>query len=620
LGSPRIGSVCLFQSPRTRYVRSTVPPVRLKTELILPGATPLQSAFVRAPRRSPCDDRLHLPLGFVPSSRHQSKAATFVRRASHAPLRSVLRFSQPRDGFFRSRPRGPIPSRSHVQGCLRSGASLPPQPPFLIEKSLPPCRCCFAAPTHGPTFAGSPVSPRATPLGFEAFICVRPRSSSPVIHLAQGRSPLRISRSSRFSLSRRRPPLSRSPSAHSVTRSVLANISAFRLRCFETTARPRFSLLVRTRQRVDPRAVPRLRGRRYGVTSRSSLCRGHVHLSMRGSCCRDSMSRSEDRSRSTFTLRCSCPALGLATEARDCASSLKDGHVPCSLFSAHVVLAFTVLVLAFVFRRSRSRPRSGHCRRPLPRFRAKRPSAFSLRVHDQDVLAALTTLVSTMRASRRSRAARPRLTVHGLASSCHVSTKAGHRSFEDRAPLLAPGDRARPRLSALTFASPYSSLRRAPVLRRLRLEVCRARLVSSSKIFRYPCSKPVTPCLRSPVRQDRLPLATEAFAPALRSTCISRRSRSIGTSVLTLAQRVRGSLHVHAPVQSHLSMTSIFRRAPPFGFCHLRMPRPAGLGTSRHPPPFGRRSSRDVGHCSRSSKPFGFVSALRPPQTSRDAA
>jgi hypothetical protein len=315
--------VCLFQSPRTRYVRSTVPPVRLKTELILPGATPLQSAFVRAPRRSPCDDRLHLPLGFVPSSRHQSKAATFVRRASHAPLRSVLRFSQPRDGFFRSRPRGPIPSRSHVQGCLRSGASLPPQPPFLIEKSLPPCRCCFAAPTHGPTFAGSPVSPRATPLGFEAFICVRPRSSSPVIHLAQGRSPLRISRSSRFSLSRRRPPLSRSPSAHSVTRSVLANISAFRLRCFETTARPRFSLLVRTRQRVDPRAVPRLRGRRYGVTSRSSSCRGHVHLSMRGSCCRDSMSRSEDRSRSTFTLRCSCPALGLATEARDCASSLK---------------------------------------------------------------------------------------------------------------------------------------------------------------------------------------------------------------------------------------------------------------------------------------------------------
>lgn len=90
------------------------------------------------------------------------------------------------------------------------------------------------------------------------------------------------------------------------------------------------------------------------------------------------------------------------TEARDCASSLEDGHVPCSLFSAHVVLAFTMLVLAFVFRRSRSRPRSGHCRRPLPRFRAKRPSAFSLRVHDQDVLAALTTSCLPMPAFRRS--------------------------------------------------------------------------------------------------------------------------------------------------------------------------------------------------------------------------
>jgi len=62
--------------------------------------------------------------------------------------------------------------------------------------------------------------PRATPLGFEASICAGPRSSGPVIHLAQSRSPLRISRSSRFSLSRRRHPLSRLPSALDVTRSI----------------------------------------------------------------------------------------------------------------------------------------------------------------------------------------------------------------------------------------------------------------------------------------------------------------------------------------------------------------------------------------------------------------
>lgn len=58
----------------------------------------------------------HLPLGFVPSSRHHDRAATFFRGASQSPLRSVLRFSQPLDGFFRSLARRLIPSRCHVQG------------------------------------------------------------------------------------------------------------------------------------------------------------------------------------------------------------------------------------------------------------------------------------------------------------------------------------------------------------------------------------------------------------------------------------------------------------------------------------------------------------------------
>ena len=100
----------------TFSIRRSLDPI--KTELILPHATPLQSSFARAPRRSPCDARLHLPLGFVPSSRHHSNAATFVRGASHAPLRSVRRFSQPLDGFFRSRACRLIPSCSHVQGHL----------------------------------------------------------------------------------------------------------------------------------------------------------------------------------------------------------------------------------------------------------------------------------------------------------------------------------------------------------------------------------------------------------------------------------------------------------------------------------------------------------------------
>jgi hypothetical protein len=100
----------------TSSIRRSLDPIRI--ELILPRATPLQSPFVRAPRRSPYDVRLHLPLGFVPSSRHHSSTATIFRRASHAPLRSVLRLSQPLDGFFRARACRLIPSRSHVQGHL----------------------------------------------------------------------------------------------------------------------------------------------------------------------------------------------------------------------------------------------------------------------------------------------------------------------------------------------------------------------------------------------------------------------------------------------------------------------------------------------------------------------
>jgi hypothetical protein len=138
---------------------------------------------------------------------------------------------------------------------FRSGASLPPQPPFLIGRSFPPCRCCFAALTHGPTFVGSLVSPRATLLGFEASICVRPRSSSPVIHLAQGRSPLRISCSSRSSLSRRRPPFSRLPSAHDVTRSLFTSASIFRCTRSRSSARYRISTFARAKCRGGPRAV-----------------------------------------------------------------------------------------------------------------------------------------------------------------------------------------------------------------------------------------------------------------------------------------------------------------------------------------------------------------------------
>jgi hypothetical protein len=94
-------------------------------------------------------------LGLCPSSRHHSSAATISRGASHAPLRSVLRFSQPLDGFFRSRACRLISSRNHVQGHPSSRGFSPVAATLPLRKELPPCRCCIAARTHAPTFAGS---------------------------------------------------------------------------------------------------------------------------------------------------------------------------------------------------------------------------------------------------------------------------------------------------------------------------------------------------------------------------------------------------------------------------------------------------------------------------------
>jgi hypothetical protein len=141
--------------------------------------------------------RLRLPLGFCPSWRHHSSAAT-IRATSRVALCSVRRFSQPLDGLFRSRARGLIPSRCHVQGLARSRASLPAQPLFLVGRSLPPCRCCTAAHVRRLTFAVPRSRPRAVPLDFEASICAGPRSSGSAIHLARGRSLPRAYRSSRI--------------------------------------------------------------------------------------------------------------------------------------------------------------------------------------------------------------------------------------------------------------------------------------------------------------------------------------------------------------------------------------------------------------------------------------
>jgi hypothetical protein len=161
-------------------------------------------------------------LGLCPSSRHHSSAATIPRGASHAPLRSVLRFSQPLDGFFRSRACRLISSRSHVQGHLSSRGFSPVAATLPLRKELPPCRCCIAARTHAPTFAGSHAAhvrrlsasrPRSAP---GRVLQVRLFTSPKAAPLFEFHAP------PGFSLSRRRHPLSRLPSALDVTRSIFA--------------------------------------------------------------------------------------------------------------------------------------------------------------------------------------------------------------------------------------------------------------------------------------------------------------------------------------------------------------------------------------------------------------
>lgn len=150
------------------------------------------------------------------------------------------------------------------------------------------------------------------------------------------------------------------------------------------------------------------------------------------------------------------------------------GHVSCSSFDDHVMLAFTMLALAFVFRRSRSHPRSGFgvvhsCERPSPS-----PS----RVHTSGAPCGANKARSPSRARsalvfRRSRpVALHRLTVHGLASSCHVSTAQSSDPLSVRGPPLraAPVNRARARLSTITIALPYGILQNPT-----RLATCRAR-------------------------------------------------------------------------------------------------------------------------------------------------
>jgi hypothetical protein len=66
-------------------------------------------------------------------------ASTFAGGPNH-PLRSVHRFSQPPDGLLRFRLRGPVSSRSHVQGFRSGSWSRPAAAPARRRPCLPALR------------------------------------------------------------------------------------------------------------------------------------------------------------------------------------------------------------------------------------------------------------------------------------------------------------------------------------------------------------------------------------------------------------------------------------------------------------------------------------------------
>jgi hypothetical protein len=210
-------SACLFQSLRIRCLRSAVPSIRLKIELILPRATPLQSSFALlladrlAAAGSPAFGSLSrfatsLERGYVCSLGFPSPAS--VRPQVFATSRRLLPLSSSR-AYFIPLPR---PGFFVVQGLL-SRCSHPPSsggayllavvsPPLLLQNG-------FHRSPQGHVRCSSASRLSSTPGRVPRTRLFTSPEAAPLIE---------FSCSSRSSHSRRRSLLSQPPSTHDVAR------------------------------------------------------------------------------------------------------------------------------------------------------------------------------------------------------------------------------------------------------------------------------------------------------------------------------------------------------------------------------------------------------------------
>jgi hypothetical protein len=175
IGFPRVRHHRRFR-PRHRFLDSTVPwPSRVR---FIPSCVVSSSESVRRPSRA----ALAAPCLGVSSLFAVLPEESTVRGASHFPLCSVRRFSQPLDGLLRLRFCGLVSSRNHVQG-FRSGAWSRTAAVPARRRPVPPCP--FRAPAH--RLPGCHIHT----LSFEALIRGAMRSSKSVVGLRRRRSPLR---------------------------------------------------------------------------------------------------------------------------------------------------------------------------------------------------------------------------------------------------------------------------------------------------------------------------------------------------------------------------------------------------------------------------------------------
>jgi hypothetical protein len=134
MGSPPRFALDLVSEVVARAPRTTVFPPAAAGAIIVSRCDPSLGFLHSVDSRLAFRRSVHLPR-FVPSSRHHARAST-LREDLQSSLRSVLRFSQPLDGFRRTHAGGLVSSRSPRPG-FRPFRGFSPQTTTLPRREKP---------------------------------------------------------------------------------------------------------------------------------------------------------------------------------------------------------------------------------------------------------------------------------------------------------------------------------------------------------------------------------------------------------------------------------------------------------------------------------------------------